>query len=445
MNFAEVIARKRDGHRLAAEDIQAFVTGAATGSLPPEQLAAMLMAVYLRGMDPEETLELTTAMTDSGETWELARDLPDAVDKHSTGGIGDTVSLVFAPLMVAAGQPVVMMAGRGLGHTQGTLDKLEAIPGFDIHADRREALRRVDRCGAALVAQSESIAPADRVLYALRDLTATVGCLPLIVGSIMSKKLAMGAGALVLDVKFGTGAFVKGREEAAELARQLRAVARGAGMRCEAVVSAMDEPLAPWLGTACEVREVVRVLRGEAPGPLLEVTLELARRALGMLGESAEGATRRLEQALSSGAALRAWEDIVRCHGGDPDPSLMAEPVEEIVVSARHAGRVCGIDGESLGWLAVALGAGRSRRSDAVDPAAGVRVEVRLGDQVDQGQPLATLLPGRRAVDLDAARARVRDAIRIGAEAPRSGPLVAEVDDEQPRPEAGAATETRHE
>jgi pyrimidine-nucleoside phosphorylase len=424
MGFVQDIARKRDGGRLDAAAIGRFVTGAATEDLPPEQLAAMLMAIYLRGLDAGETAELTAAMTDSGERWALADEIPGCVDKHSTGGVGDTVSLVFAPLMVAVGRPVVMMAGRGLGHTQGTVDKLEAIPGFDLQADRREALRRVERCGAALVAQTDAIAPADRTLYALRDLTATVGCRPLIVASIMSKKLALGAARLVLDVKAGRGAFLKTVDEASALATALRDVGKRGGLACDAVVTRMDEPLAPFLGNACEVAHAVDVLEGRADGPLLDLTLELGCRALALDGVPRISGLRQLREALDSGAARRAWDVIVEAHGGDPDPSRLPRPTKVVEIAAPRDGVVQSVDGEALGWSAVDLGAGRRRREDAVDAAAGVEMLVRMGDRVVTGQPLARVMIGRHPVDEADIERRITHAVVLGDDGPETRPLV---------------------
>ena len=412
-----MIARKRDGLPLDREEIARFVRGASDGSVPPEQLAALLMAICIRGMNAAETAWLTDEMLRSGETWRLAEDHPQAVDKHSTGGIGDTVSLIFAPLLASVGVPVAMMAGRGLGHSQGTIDKLEAIPGFDTGWDRDGMLGLLDRCGAAIVAQSDRIAPADRTLYALRDVTATVPSLPLIVGSIMSKKLALGAGTLVLDVKWGSGAFRKTVDEAVELAVALRHVARDAGMACEALITDMNQPLGPFLGTACEVREALAVLEGGGSDRLREVTLALAERAMILRGHDGGGARPRLEEALASGAARRSWDAMVEAHGGDPDPSRLPTPREERPVEAGTAGHVEAIDGEALGWVAVDLGAGRRRRDDTLAHGAGLEVHASLGDRVERGQPLATLLIGERPVEVDELTARVRSAFRI-AEAP---------------------------
>ncbi len=416
MSFVEAIARKRDGLELAPSQIREFVQGAARGSLPPEQLAAMLMAICCRGMGPRETLDLTREMLESGDRWDLASLRPEAVDKHSTGGVGDTVSLILAPLLAAVGTPVAMMAGRGLGHSQGTVDKLEAIPGFACGSDRDWLLAVLDRCGAAISQQSDRIAPADRTLYALRDVTATVPSLPLIVGSIMSKKLALGTGTLVLDVKWGTGAFRKTMEDAVELALALRGVARDSGIACEAVLTDMNQPLGPFLGTACEVREALAVLEGRGSSPLREVTLALAEEALVLKGKPRVAARTALEEALDSGAARRAWDAMVTAHGGNPDPDRLARPKAVYEALAPGTGWVAAVDGEALGWIAVEGGAGRRHRGDALAYGAGVEVLARIGDRVEKGQPLARLLVGERPVDTPALIDRLAAAFTLSEE-----------------------------
>ncbi len=413
MNFVEAIISKRDAGALTREQVYAFVAGAAEGTLPPEQLAAMLMAICVRGMDDEETGWLTNAMLHSGETWNLAHDVPGAMDKHSTGGVGDTVSLVLAPLLAAVGEPVAMMAGRGLGHSQGTLDKLEAIPGFQCNRSRSETVGLIGRCGAAIVAQSESIAPADRALYALRDVTGTVPSLPLIVASIMSKKLALGASGLVLDVKYGRGAFRQTLAEAVQLASALRGVARGMDLSCEALITDMNQPLGPSLGTACEVRSALAVLENSGSRPLREVSVHLARVAMELGGRESAHAAEVLESALSDGSARAAWDRIVEAHGGDPDPGLLARPASQITITAEGSGWLAGVEAAALGWVAVDLGAGRRTRDEAIDHGAGLEVHARIGDRVDSGQPLATVLVGERPVDRDAVTARVRNAFEI--------------------------------
>lgn len=424
MSFTESIARKRDGLELAESEIASFVRGASSAELPVEQLAAMLMAICIRGMTERESADLTREMLNSGDQWNLAEDIPEAVDKHSTGGVGDTVSLIFAPLMASVGVPVAMMAGRGLGHSQGTLDKLESIPGFKVSWDRKGMLSLIDSCGAAIVAQTEEIAPADRVLYALRDVTGTVPSLPLIVASIMSKKLALGAGTLILDVKCGRGAFRKNIEDAKSLALALRSVARRSGVRCQALITEMDQPLGPFLGNAVEVREALDVLSGRGSLRLRDLSLRLAEESLVLAGRDRGESAETLHNALNSGKALKKWEEIVRAHGGDPDPDLLPKPEEIIEVRAAADGFLRSIDGESLGWSTVEIGAGRRRQDEPIDDAAGLEVCARLGDSIVRGQTVARILVGRRKVDLEALKLKVEKAFEIGKEEMSPPPLV---------------------
>lgn len=414
MSFVEAIAAKRDGETLDREQIAAFVRGASDASLPPEQLAAMLMAICCRGMGPEETRWLTEEMLHSGEVWNLVADRPEVVDKHSTGGVGDTVSLILAPLLAAVGVPVAMMAGRGLGHSQGTLDKLDAIPGWDSSRNRSETLDLIDACGAAIVAQTEEVAPADRTLYALRDVTATVPSLPLIVGSIMSKKLALGAGTLILDVKWGSGAFRKTVDEARELAAALRQVAIDTGVKAQALITDMNQPLGPALGTACEVREALAVLSGGGDPRLREVSLRLCREAMVLRDWTPAEAGAALTTALGNGSAAQAWERMVTAHGGDPDPALLARPTTTIEVAANGEGFVASCDGEELGRVAAEVGAGRRRVDDDLAHGAGILVHARIGDRVEMGQPLATLSIGDREVDEQRLVEKIRGAFAIG-------------------------------
>jgi pyrimidine-nucleoside phosphorylase len=416
VSFVEVIARKRDGCALSRQEIRQVVRGACDGSLPAEQIAALLMAICCRGMDADETHWLTEEMLRSGESWELHRLRPDVVDKHSTGGVGDTVSLLFAPLLAAIGVPVAMMAGRGLGHSQGTLDKLAAIPGFVCDHDRDGLLRLIDRCGAAIVAQTAAIAPADRVLYALRDLTGSVPSLPLIVSSIMSKKLALGAASLVLDVKWGSGAFRKTVAAARELALALRDVAQASGMGCEALITDMNQPLGPAIGTAVEVAAARDVLAGGGDPRLAAVTLALGEAALQLCGWPRERAAERLRAALADGSALAAWNEMVTAHGGDPDPEGLPCAAQRVEVPSNAAGWLAAVDGEALGWVAVDLGAGRRSAEEPLDYGAGLVVHVRLGDRVAAGQPLATLLVGRRPVEVAVLTERVRACFRLTGE-----------------------------
>ena len=380
MSFVEAVAAKRDGKALDRDQIAQFVRGATDGSLPREQLAAMLMAICCQGMTGDETRRLTDEMLRSGESWDLAADRPDVVDKHSTGGVGDTVSLILAPLMSAVGVPVAMMAGRGLGHSQGTLDKLDAIPGWQSNRNRDQTLEILDECGAAIIAQTDNVAPADRTLYALRDVTATVPSLPLIVASIMSKKLALGVGTLILDVKWGSGAFRKTIDDARELAASLRQVAMDSGVRCEAVITDMNQPLGPALGTACEVREAVAVLEGGGDRMLREATIGLSREAMTLRGWDPARAEAALVTALADGTALDAWHRMVVAHGGDPDLGRLEQPVESIEVAADGDGFVARCDGEELGRVVAGLGKssrtgpGSSCRPGSATGSAGARL-----------------------------------------------------------------------
>ena len=424
VNFVEIIARKRDGHALRRDEIDLFVRSAVSRTAGDEQLAAMLMAICIRGANQDETQQLTESMRDSGARWSLAESVPGVVDKHSTGGVADTVSLVFAPLVAACGLPVAMMAGAGLGHTQGTLDKLGAIPGFRTAATRAEALARLDACGVCFAQQSDEIAPADRRLYALRDVTATVPSLPLIVSSIMSKKLAVGPARLVLDVKAGSGAFCKTDAEAGELAKALVLVGKNAGIAVRALITDMEEPLGSRLGTACEVRAALDVLEGRPDGGLRDVSLALAVEALVLAGRDRDAAERDAAASLSSGRARAAWDRIVAAHGGDPDPEKLARARRHVIVTAARTGYVSSIRAEELGWIAVSLGAGRRRVGDEIDPAAGLVVHARIGSRIEGGAPLATLDIGARVVDADALADRTAGAFTLGDEAPAARPLV---------------------
>jgi pyrimidine-nucleoside phosphorylase len=435
MSFVEAIARKRDGGRLERDDVRDFVEGATRHNLPVEQLAAMLMAICCRGMSADETSWLTLDMLHSGEAWALKATRPEAIDKHSTGGVGDTVSLVLAPLLASVGVPVAMMAGRGLGHSQGTLDKLEAIPGFSCNHDRSGLDELLDSAGAAIIAQTEDIAPADRTLYALRDITATVPSLPLIVASIMSKKLALGAGTLVLDVKWGRGAFRETIAEAHELATALRQVARDSGVACEALITDMNQPLGAAIGTASEVRAAIEVLSGRGVSMLREVSIKLSEQAMVLRGIDAIDALSRLEASLDSGNALDYWNRMVVAHGGDPDPERLPRPERTHEIVACSSGFVAGIAADTLGRVAAAVGAGRSRRDEALAFGGGITVHVRLGDGVEQGQPLATLEIGERQVDVESLTHRIGSAFEVSETRPEALELVlGTVDEVDPTP-----------
>jgi pyrimidine-nucleoside phosphorylase len=418
----DLIRRKRDGEALTEAELSALVGGLLDGRVADYQMAAFLMAVVWRGMTQEETAALTRVMRDSGRVVDLSSVPGVKVDKHSTGGVGDKVSLVLAPLVAAAGVPVPMVSGRGLGHTGGTLDKLEAIPGFrtDLSLDR--FVEQVGRLRCALIGQTAEMAPADRRLYALRDVTATVESIPLITASILSKKLAEGIDGLVLDVKVGRGAFMRAEPEARRLAEALVGVAREAGLRAVAVLTDMDQPLGLAVGNALETWEVVRVLRGErGPGldEVREVTLVLGGWMLVLAGAAAdpgEGAA-LLAELLDQGAGLEAFRGVIEAQGGDP--RVVDDPVGRLPrapaqrpVPAPASGVVAGINAFAVGQAAMRLGAGRARAEDPIDPAVGVVLAARRGDAVQAGAPLGAV-HGRDAAGAEAAARAVAAAFEV--------------------------------
>jgi pyrimidine-nucleoside phosphorylase len=419
----ELIHRKRDGEILPPEAIAALVDGFTRGEVPDYQMAAFCMAVFFRGMDDAETLALTRAMLHSGDVLDLS-DIPGAkVDKHSTGGVGDKVSLPLAPLAAACGVKVPMISGRGLGHTGGTLDKLEAIPGFRVDLPVERFRELVASVGACLIGQTARLAPADRKLYALRDVTATVESIPLIAGSIMSKKLAEGIDGLVLDVKVGSGAFMKRPDDARTLARTLAGIGRGMGKQVTALLTNMDQPLGRAVGNALEVVESVELLEGGGPADLRECTVELTAEMLllAKVATDLPAARRAVEAAIADGRGLRKLEEIVEAQGGDPralrDRARLPRAPRTLEVPAPASGFVAAIDTEAIGLAAVALGAGRARVEDRIDPAVGILVHRKLGDRVEKGEPLATIHHGERGEAPDRVAARLAVAWRVGAEA----------------------------
>ncbi|WP_144793424.1 thymidine phosphorylase [Kocuria palustris] len=387
----DIIRAKRDGQRLDDERIRWAVDAYVRGALTGEQMAALAMAVWFRGMDREETSAWTEAMIASGRRMDftsLRRDgraLP-AVDKHSTGGVGDKTTLPLAPLVAAHGVAVPQLSGRGLGHTGGTLDKLEAIPGWRAELEHEVLVRQLEEVGAVICAAGGDLAPADRSLYALRDVTATVDSVPLIASSIMSKKIAEGAGALVLDVKVGSGAFMKDRAAAEELARTMVGLGRDHGLPTSAVLTDMSVPLGRAVGNACEVRESVEVLAGGGPDDLVQLVLELARRMLALAGVDDDPA-----DALQDGRAMDVWRRMIAAQGGDPDAELPRARHEHQVL-ARGSGTVVGLDALGIGTASWSLGAGRERSQDPVQAGAGVLLHAKPGETVREGQPLATLM-----------------------------------------------------
>ena len=429
MRAVDIISSKRDGRTLTREEIRFFVDGVTAGTLPDYQASALLMAILLRGMTAEETASLTDAMVDSGVRVDL-RDLPGVkVDKHSTGGVGDKTSLILAPLAAACGVPVPMMSGRGLGHTGGTLDKLEAIPGFRVNLSLEEMKAALAKVGCAMIGQTAQIAPADKKLYALRDVTGTVESIPLISASIMSKKIAEGIDALVLDVKTGSGAFMKTEADSRRLAESLVAIGNASGVRTEAIITAMASPLGHAVGNALEVIECVEVLKGRGPQDLIEVSVELTARmlVLGRVAGDRPAAILKVQQAIASGAGLERFRAIIAVQGGDPrivdDYERMPHVADRHIVAASRGGFVTAVNAELVGRASVALGAGRDRVEDPVDPAVGIMVVAKPGDAVREGAPVLELHYRDRA-RLGAALRLTSQAITIGDEPPPPARLI---------------------
>jgi pyrimidine-nucleoside phosphorylase len=429
--LVELIAKKRDGASLSEAQIQRLIAAFGSGELADYQMSAWLMAVFFRGMDDAETVALTRAMLHSGDVLDLA-DVPGVkVDKHSTGGVGDKVSIALAPLVAACGVPVPMVSGRGLGHTGGTLDKLEAIPGLSVRLDAGTFRRLVREVGVAMIGQTDRIAPADRRIYALRDVTATVESIPLIVASILSKKLAEGIDALVLDVKVGRGAFMKTPVHARALADALVRVGTAAGKRVTALLTDMSAPLGRAVGNAIETREALEVLHGRGPADVVECTYALGTEML-LLGEvarSREEAREMLRGAVASGKAVEVMARMVAAQGGDPavveKPRKLALAPVAVEIEARRSGFVTGVDALEIGLAAVAMGAGRTRADQAVDPAVGIELAVTRGQRVERGTALGFLYV-RREEDAEAVRDRVRGAFTLGDRAEAVPALVLE-------------------
>ncbi len=426
MRAVDVIIRKRDHHALSRQEIDAFVAGATGGGWSDYQAAALLMAIMLNGMTPEETSALTDAMVCSGKRVDLS-DIPGVkVGKHSTGGVGDKVSIALAPIVAACGVVVPKMSGRGLGHTGGTLDKLESIPGFRVGLSIDEFKAVLRDLGTCMIGQTATLAPADKKLYALRDVTGTVDSLPLIASSIMSKKLAEGSDVVVLDVKCGNGAFMKDETHARALATAMVGIGNAAGVRTEAVITAMEAPLGHAVGNAMEIRECVETLTGQGPADVTDVVRRLASRMLVLAGAARDDAAAATlaDDAIRSGRALERFRQVVARQGGDPrvidDPSRLASVKTVHVLRAPRAGYVERMTAIAVGRASHALGAGRDQVGDAVDPAVGIMVRATTGDRVEAGQPLLEFhhRDGRR---LDEALALCRDAWSL-SEAPVARP-----------------------
>jgi len=397
VDAVRIIERKRDGIELSKEEISSFVDGYTRDQIPDYQAAALAMAIFFQGMSVRETVDLTMAMVSSGETIDLSPIGRTIVDKHSTGGVGDKTTLIVAPLVAAAGLPVAKMSGRGLGYSGGTLDKLESIPGYRTRISIQEFFQAVQRSGIAVIGQTADLVPADGKLYALRDVSGTVPSLPLIASSIMSKKIAGGATAIVLDVKVGRGAFMETLEDARELAERMIAIGQGVGRKVTALLSEMNQPLGHAIGNSLEVIEAIETLKGRGPGDLREHCLAVATEMLllGREGGDMDALRLDLERVLTSGQALERFASWISSQGGNPDvvadyTLFPAAPVQSLVTSPR-SGYLASIDARTFGLVAVELGAGRRVKEDAIDPGVGIVLHAGVSDYIEQGAPLMTL------------------------------------------------------
>ncbi len=431
MNPYELLNRKRRGAPLETREIEDFVNGFTRGEIPDYQMSAMLMAIAINGMTAEEMATLTQTMLRSGDQWHMRDQYDFIADKHSTGGVGDKVSLVLSPWVAACGVKIGMLSGRGLGHTGGTLDKLEAIPGFDARLSRAAFERSIELSGCVISTSTEGIAPADRKIYALRDVTGTVESLPLITASIMSKKLAMGASALILDVKTGSGAFMRHYQDSKALAQSLIAAAAGSGTVVEALITDMDRPLGVAAGNANEIIETIDVLKGRGPEDVLEVTRAQAERLLVMSRRYDEASARTaLDEALTSGRALEQTRKWIAAQGGNPDVvddySLLAQPSQVIEVKAPRSGYITAMDTYQAGMFTVELGAGRKKADDQIDYAAGVMFDRRTGDEVRAGELVARIQLGNAGRDSSGLAERFLSFVTFGDAPPASRPLVHE-------------------
>lgn len=429
MTIYEIIAKKRDGQALTDEEIRFLVGGYARGDVADYQMAAWAMAVYLRGMNAEETTALTLAMAASGEQIDLGAIEGVKVDKHSTGGVGDTTTIVLAPLVAACGAPVAKMSGRALGHTGGTLDKLESVPGLQVDMTAADFIESVNRLKVAVVGQTASLAPADGRLYALRDVTATVESIPLMAASIMSKKLASGADALVLDVKTGRGAFLKTQEQSEQLARKMVAIGERAGRRTVALVTDMDRPLGKAIGNSLEMREAIATLRGEGPRDLEELVVALGAEmlVLGKVAPDINAARDQLQTAIADGSGLEKLREMIVNQKGNPDViddlSLIPTAPVRRQVTATDSGWIRAVDGVQLGLATNALGAGRTQTDEPIDHGVGIMLHKNAGDEVSTDTVVAELF-ARTDEDADRVVQRIRSAFAVDRNAPASRPLI---------------------
>lgn len=405
MRMVDVIDQKRNGGVLSDEQLQFFVDGVVDGSLPDYQISALLMAIYFQGMTDREQTQLTMKMMHSGERLDLSKIPGIKVDKHSTGGVGDKTSLPLAAMVAALGIPVPMISGRGLGHTGGTLDKLEAIPGFQVELSEQDFIKQVAEEKLAIVGATRDVAPADKKIYALRDVTDTVDSIPLIASSIMSKKLASGTDALVIDVKTGAGAFMKTEDSAVKLAKALVAIGKQAGLKCEAVISDMNQPLGSKIGNTLEIEETLDLLKGKGPKDLLELVLELGSRmvVMGQQAASLAEARAKLEQTIADGSALARFKAMIKAQHGDPnvvdDYSLMSHAKYQIEYPAQKGGVIAKLTADEIGMASMLMGGGRQKADDQLDYAVGIELHKKIGDSVQKGESIMTIWSNREDID----------------------------------------------
>ncbi|SCB01090.1 Pyrimidine-nucleoside phosphorylase [Bacillus mycoides] len=403
--MVDLIAKKRDGHALTTEEINFIVEGYTNGSIPDYQMSSLAMAIFFQDMNDQERADLTMAMVNSGDTIDLSAIEGVKVDKHSTGGVGDTTTLVLGPLVAALGVPVAKMSGRGLGHTGGTIDKLEAVPGFHVEIENDEFMRLVNENKIAVIGQSGNLTPADKKLYALRDVTATVNSIPLIASSIMSKKIAAGADAIVLDVKTGAGAFMKTDEDAKRLAEAMVRIGNNVGRNTMAVISDMSQPLGEAIGNALEVQEAIDTLQGKGPKDLEELCLTLGSQMVYLAGQasSLEDAREKLIEVMNNGKALESFKTFLSAQGGDAsvvdDPSKLPQAQFKIEVEAKEDGYVSEIVADEIGTAAMLLGAGRATKESEIDLAVGLMLRKKVGDSVKKGDSLVTIYANRDNVE----------------------------------------------
>lgn len=431
MRMVDIIEKKRDGSKLSREEIEFFVKGVVDGSIPDYQTSALLMAICLNDMDEEETLELTRAMADSGDRVDLSSIPGVKVDKHSTGGVGDKTTLIVGPIVAACGVPIAKMSGRGLGHTGGTIDKLESIPGFRTELPMSEFIKTVQTTGIAVVGQSGNLVPADKKLYALRDVTGTVRSVPLIASSIMSKKIAAGADAIVLDVKVGSGAFMKTVDEAGKLARTMVAIGKGAGRKTVAVLTNMDRPLGSAIGNALEVKEAIGVLSGRGPKDITEVCVTLAGKMLELAGKGDFAACKSLAgKTIEDKSGLKKLGQMIKAQYGledvTRDTSLLPKAVHRKEYPAPADGYLSTLVSDKLGIASMLLGAGRATKESIIDPASGITLLKKPGDRVKKGEPIMILHANDSSLFDDAVE-EIGEAVSISNDMPDLGPLIIDI------------------